>query len=111
MAGFFGPVGGNGTPQLGQLDPAAFPVMLLQIKHKTRMPHLPLSSSSTRDSSWRTMRKEEGTTPEEAPECTPSLRMVTCSLNLIAESGVEEEGVARLEVAAGEATQRRGNPH
>jgi hypothetical protein len=57
------------------------------------------------------MRKEEGTTPEEEPECTPSLRMVTCSLDLEAESGAEDVGVARLEVAAGEAAQRRGDPH
>ena len=52
-------------------------------------PHLPLSSSSMRDSSWRRMRKEEGTTPEEEPLCTASFRIVTCSGNLILRSGAE----------------------
>ncbi len=37
----------------------------------------PLASSSSRDSSWRRMRKLDGTTPEASPECTPSSSTAT----------------------------------
>ena len=40
----------------------------------------PVSWSSMRDSSWRSRRKLDGTTPEASPECTPSLSTFTVKL-------------------------------
>ena len=37
----------------------------------------PVFSSSIRDSSWRRMRKLEGTMPLASPECTPSVSTST----------------------------------
>ena len=42
----------------------------------------PVALSSSRSSTWRMMRNDEGTTPEASPECTPSVRISTFSVPL-----------------------------
>ena len=39
----------------------------------------PVSLSSSRSSTWRRMRKLDGTSPLASPECTPSVRISTFS--------------------------------
>src|SRR5438876_10206386 len=69
----------------------------------------PVRESSIRSSSWRTMRKLEGTMPLAAPECTPSVSTSTVStppttprsdvvppeLLVVAAAGVETHDEAR----------------
>jgi hypothetical protein len=57
------------------------------------------------------MRKEDGTTPEEEPECTPSFKIVTCRETSKPRDGGEMCQRPDLEVAARQPPQRRRDPH
>jgi hypothetical protein len=55
------------------------------------------------------MRKDEGTTPEASPECTPSVRI--CDLERAAGHAAQAGGQPQLVVVAGAAVQADHQAH